>query len=246
MDRRERSGDLLAGLLALQQTWMGELYVALPGIVQSFDATKRTCVVQPAIKAQIMSESGGTRWDQMPLLLDCPVVFPGGGDVVLTFPLKQGDEVLVLFSDRCIDAWWQSGGIQNQAELRMHDLSDGYCLPGPSSIPRVEAGISTSDAQLRSRDGVARVRLDPATHGVFIETDTANVTVTPGFVSASVASNTIQVSGSGIIMGCGGSAGINITPSGVSITGTSINIAGRNFLTHHHTDPQGGNTGDVV
>src|SRR5206468_1066558 len=125
MDRRERSGDLLAGLLALQQSWAGELYVALPGLVQSFDPVKRTCVVQPAVKASIMTSDGSSRWDKMPLLLDCPVVFPGGGDVVLTFPLKLGDEVLVVFSDRCIDAWWQNGGLQNQAELRMHDLSDG-------------------------------------------------------------------------------------------------------------------------
>lgn len=261
MDRRERSGELLAGLLALQQAWAGELYVCLPGIVQSFDATKRTCVIQPAIKARVMDEVGGTQWTQMPLLLDCPVVFPGGGDVVITFPLKAGDEVLVHFADRCIDAWWQLGGIQNQAELRMHDLSDGFCTPGPSSIPRVEGGISTTLATMRSRDGVALISLDPAGHEIHVTTTGADVDVKPNEVKTTVGAASVDVTAAqvklavgatnatltntGIVANCGGTAGITMDSGTLSLTGT-VSINGREFLGHHHTDPQGGNTGGVV
>lgn len=159
MDRRERSGELLAGLLALKEEWAGTLWTSCPGIIQSFDASKRTCVVQPAIKAQVMNPQGETRWELLPLLLDCPVQFPQGGGFVLTFPLAQGDECLVVFADRCIDAWWQNGDVQPQAELRMHDLSDGFVIPGPRSIPKVEGGISTTEVQLRSVDGNRKVRI---------------------------------------------------------------------------------------
>lgn len=161
MDRRERSGELLAAILAFKEHVAADIWTALPAIIQSFDPDKKTCVVQPAIKAQLQDPTGTTAWVSLPLLLDCPVQFPGGGGVTLTFPLKEGDECLVVFASRCIDAWWQSGGIQVQAELRMHDLSDGYIIPGISSIPKVQPDISTTEAQLRSDDGTMKIRLDP-------------------------------------------------------------------------------------
>jgi hypothetical protein len=265
MDRRERSGDLLAGLLALQQSWAGELYVALPGIVQSFDPAKRTCVVQPAVKANVMTPDGSSRWDTMPLLLDCPVVFPGGGDVVLTFPLKLGDEVLVIFSDRCIDAWWQNGGLQNQAEFRMHDLSDGYCIPGPSSVPRVEASINPTKATLRSRDGVTFISVDPVGHEIDVITTGVQINVkpnevdviTPGAqvtaktneVDVDVGSSHVAVKPLEIDLTVGASS-ISMTPSGLSMATTACSISvtggqvavtgalvinGNPFVTHHHS-----------
>lgn len=160
MDRRERSGELLAALLAMQESWQAQVWTALPGIIQSFDPVKKTCVVQPAIMAQVMAEDGGKKWVQLPLLLDCPVQFAGGGGYTLTFPLQLGDECLVIFSSRCLDGWWQSGGIQAQVELRMHDLSDGFCIPGISSVPSVPANISINEVQLRSSDSELMVRVD--------------------------------------------------------------------------------------
>lgn len=161
LDRRERSGELTEAFLCAQEGHQARIWTALPGIVQSFDAGKKTCVVQPAIQAQVQDAAGNVSWVTLPLLLDCPVQFPGGGGVTLTFPLALGDECLVVFSSRCIDAWWQSGGIQAQAELRMHDLSDGFCIPGISSLPAVPANISASRAELRAVDGQQRVWLDP-------------------------------------------------------------------------------------
>ena len=90
----------------------------------------------------------------LPLLLDCPIMFQGGGGFIGTFPIGVGDEALVVFASRCIDSWWQSGGIQTQAELRMHDLSDGFAFIGPKSQPNViSGGFSTTSAQIRSTDG---------------------------------------------------------------------------------------------
>ncbi|SEI99117.1 hypothetical protein SAMN04244579_02726 [Azotobacter beijerinckii] len=138
-----------------------KLWTALPGIIQSFDASAMACVVQPAIQALVRDESGALTSVDLPLLLDCPAQFPAGGGCTLTFPVKPGDECLVVFSSRCIDAWWQSGGIQAQAELRMHDLSDGFALLGFRSQPRVIGAISTTSAQLRSDDGSTFIEVSP-------------------------------------------------------------------------------------
>lgn len=141
---------------------MTDVWTALPGIVQSYDAITNTCVVQPAIKGLVRAADGATSWVQLPLFQDVVVHFPGGGGLALTFPLAQGDEVLVIFSSRCIDAWWQSGGIQQQAELRMHDLSDGFAIPMVWSVPNVLPNISTTTTQLRNQAGTAYIELTPA------------------------------------------------------------------------------------
>ena len=138
------------------------IWTSFPGVIQSYDPTKRTCVVQPALKALVEDVNGVKSWINLPLLVDCPVQFPGGGGITLSFPIAAGDECLVIFSARCIDAWWQLGGVQVQAELRMHDLSDGMVIPGFSSVPNVEPALSTTKAQLRNKAGTTYVEVDAA------------------------------------------------------------------------------------
>ncbi|HFU6516427.1 TPA: Gp138 family membrane-puncturing spike protein [Klebsiella pneumoniae] len=146
----------------LAQAIMSAMRVAMPGIIQSFDPDAVTAVVQPAIKGAEQDESGAEVSVNLPLLVDVPVVFPRGGGCTLTFPVKAGDECLVIFADRCIDFWWQSGGIQEPVDERMHDLSDAFCIVGPQSQAKKIGGISTSAVELRSDDGETKLSLNPA------------------------------------------------------------------------------------
>lgn len=149
--------------------FQGRLWTALPGIVQSFDAQRMVCNVQPSIKSSVLGPDGSVTPVNMPMLLDCPVVFPGGGGCTLTFPISVGDECLMIFSSRCIDSWWLLGGVQGQAEFRMHNLSDGFALVGVRSQPR-KFTINTSGVQLRTDDGLAYLEIDPATHAMTFQT----------------------------------------------------------------------------
>lgn len=137
------------------------LWTALPGIVDRFDAERMTVDVQPTINGRLRSQKGEISSMQMPKLLDCPVLWQGGGGVTLTFPIVAGDECLVVFASRCIDAWWDQGGVQDPAEVRMHNLSDGFALVGVRSLPRAFE-VSSSEAVLRSDDGETFVKLNPA------------------------------------------------------------------------------------
>jgi hypothetical protein len=159
MLQTERVNDLQEALRAILGGWQAKLWTALPGTVQSYDATAGTCVIQPAIQAVITKPDGSVLTANLPLLLDVPVVYMGGGNFVATFPIKQKQEALVVFSSRCIDAWWQSGGVQPQAELRMHDMSDGFALIGPRSQANLIPNVSTDTAQLRSLDGTTYYEL---------------------------------------------------------------------------------------
>lgn len=177
MDRRERYNDPEEALRVALRAEKAGMWMSLPGIVQSFDPVAVTVVVQPAIKGRIMQKDGTWQSVNMPLLVDVPVSFPRGGGATLTFPVNTGDECLVVFADRCIDAWWQSGGIQEPMEPRMHDLSDGFAFIGPMSQAKKIGGISTSAVQLRSDDGAAYIELDPNSHAVNVNTS-GNVTTT--------------------------------------------------------------------
>lgn len=160
------------------------LWTALPGIVQSFDPVAMTCQVQPAIQGKVRAEDGTIMLVNMPMLLDCPVVFPHGGGCSMTFPIKPGDECLVVFSSRAIDLWWQSGGVQPPVEMRMHDLSDGFVLVGAYSQTKVLPNVSTQAVQLRSDDGQAFFELNPENHNFTLST--------PGNFSATVTDFSVQ------------------------------------------------------
>ena len=166
MRQYERYDDPLTVMKLALHSAKATIWTALPGIVESFDPETMTCTVQPAIQSIITDRDGEQTNRNMPLLLDCPVQFPAGGGCTLTFPVVKGDECLVVFASRCIDAWWQAGGIQTQAELRINDRSDGFALLGFRSLPRTIGGISLNAVQLRSDDGQAFVEVNPTSHAI--------------------------------------------------------------------------------
>ena len=124
------------------------LRVAVPGIIQSFDAIEQTVRVQPAIREMVTGSDYVPVPIELPALLDVPIVLPRAGDYVLTLPVQAGDECLVIFADQCMDAWWQNGGVQNPMERRRHDLSDGFAILGTWSQPRRLAKFSADTMQL--------------------------------------------------------------------------------------------------
>jgi hypothetical protein len=153
-DPREYLNDQEEGTRLAQDGHQARIWTAMPAIIQSIDLTKNTCVCQIAIQGRYEDQDGNLNWVNIGLLQDVPIVFPSAGGMSLTFPIAAGDEVLVVFASRCIDSWWQNGGFENKPiEYRMHDLSDGFAIPGPKSVPKAINGISTTDVQLRNLTG---------------------------------------------------------------------------------------------
>lgn len=222
MDRRERAGDPNEMMLAALEGHQSQMWTALPGFIVSFNAAKQTCTVQPTLKCQFEQQDGSFQWVQMPVIQDIPVFFPKGGGATLTFPIAANDECLLVFASRCIDSWWQSGGIQVQADKRMHDLSDAMAFVGFSSVPQVIGSISTTAAQLRSNDGNAVVSLNPSTHEVDV--------VTSGVLN--IQASQINITGPITLTG-------SLTASG------DVKAEGHSLATHLHTGvtPGASNTG---
>ena len=126
-------GGQLTQMEMLKSDVSSNLRVAIPGIIKAFDAATQTVKVQPAIREIIYDGVGTPNHVQLPELLDVPIIMPHAGDYAITLPIQPGDECLVIYADMCIDGWWQSGDVQNQVEMRRHDLSDGFAILGPWS-----------------------------------------------------------------------------------------------------------------
>ncbi|EPG8229692.1 Gp138 family membrane-puncturing spike protein [Klebsiella pneumoniae] len=226
----------------LAQAIMSAMRVSMPGIIQSFDPDAVTAVVQPAIKGVEQDESGADVSVNIPLLVDVPVVFPRGGGCTLTFPVKAGDECLVIFADRCIDFWWQSGGVQEPVDERMHDLSDAFCIVGPQSQAKKIGGISTTAAQLRTDDGSAFIEV-AAGHDVTVKTSgklTASADGGTEITSPEIILNGNVTINGNLSQGMGESGGSATMHGPVTVT-NDVTAGGKSLMTHTHGGVEHGN-----
>ena len=80
---------------ALEQRFK-ELQTMMPGIVEKYDAEKRTVKVKPALNIVYTNQPPQERQP----LENVPVVFPGGKDFSITWELEEGDPVIIIYSHR--------------------------------------------------------------------------------------------------------------------------------------------------
>lgn len=262
-DRRERLDDDVVSLNVALEGFQAGLWTSMPVKVVSVAklASQNTVNLQPTIMGKYRGPTDQTYSNfKMPILLDCPVNFPGGGPFVLTFPIAVGDEGLVLIANRCIDAWFASGADDNvQTEMRMHDLSDGFFLPGFRSRPHKVGSLNLTDVELRSFERNAFISIKPD-NTITVETaGTANVSAT----TLTATANTITLNGpttingdvtvNGNITATGDITTVSGSITGATVWGTANLMYGmspsiKSVGLHHHTGGTltGGLTGNNV
>lgn len=113
------------------------------GQINSFDPAKKTAEVQILFKGM---RADGTIFSN-PQLVDCPVFTPQGGGAFLQLPIAAGDQCIVIFSDRNLDYWFQSGGESVPADERCHDLSDGIALVGVNALTSAMEAYDPEEAK---------------------------------------------------------------------------------------------------
>lgn len=235
MDRNQIVNDPELAMRIILDGRQSKIWTAIPGIIDSVDFSDLTCSVQPTIQGTVENENGSKTLVDLPLLIKVPIIFPKGGGFSITFPIAEGDEVLVVFSSRCIDAWWQSGGINRPMEARMHDLSDGFAIPGPYSVPNVIDNVSSSSLQIRNDAGTSYIEID----------ETGKIKLLSATIIDVVAptinlSGTINITGTLAVTG-----GISATGS---ISATNVTAGVVSLLTHVHSGVTtgGGTSGPPV
>lgn len=162
--------------------------------IQSFDSSKQTVTATINYTKTIFelnTETGLYRPVQnaYPLMVDVPVIVLGGGAAHLTFPIAQGDQALILFNDRNIDNWFQSGQAGPVANSRAHSFSDGLALVGLNSLNTLISTYDTMRAVLRNGTtgvgvGATQVKIYNATNGSLGLAMTAFLTALTAFATA--------------------------------------------------------------
>ena len=195
---------------------MKNVGTSIPGHVVAFDPKTQTAQVQIGIKRV---EVGGKQVD-IPPLIQSPVHIYGG-DFAVEIEIKKGDEGLIIFSQRCIDEWLNSGGVANNPIVRFHDFSDSLFIPGFRSNPSALHDFENNGIRLRNKAG---------DNYIWLKND--------GAIELKGASLDIDVTGDINIKG----KDLDFDVDEFTHGGTDIGITHR----HDGVDPGVGNTGEPI
>lgn len=166
-----------------------ELHTCMPGKIVSFDTDTQIAEIQPLIR-RIFVNSGPV---DLPLCISCPVMFPRAGGFSMTFPVTVGDECMIMFSERALDTWLQSGGVQLPLDTRRHSLSDAIAILGLYSQPNKLESFFTTGIEIKADDGSIYFRLDGT--GITIKGNVnidGNITMTGTSTATDHTSDTIS------------------------------------------------------
>jgi hypothetical protein len=215
---------------------MKTVYTSIPGHVLAFDPKTQRAQIQIGIQRV---DINGVAWVPAPIV-DVPVSFPGDGFTV-EFQIDVGCEGLVHFSQRCIDAWKQTGGTADNPAARFHNQQDAVFVPGIRSLPNVIKSFSNNGIKLRNEDGsqYAWLKNDGS---VAVGNAQASVNISmDGLINLLNASGSIQLlaNGNAVINGVVFTPqGKIIAPAGGGFTGST----GIPYESHRH-DENGNITG---
>jgi hypothetical protein len=135
---------------AIKDMVQGELrkvHTMCPGKVLSYDAATQTAKVELLVKKRYKDpETDEIVYDRALIIPQCPVAFPSGGGFSITFPLQEGDAVVVLFAERSLSEWKASPNNTPQEPFdgRVFNASDAIVIPGAPSPSRPLAGNATA------------------------------------------------------------------------------------------------------
>lgn len=106
------------------------------GEIVSFDKTDQTVTVKVLHIEDNNYDLYLDKEIEYPLLQKVPVIVLQGGGSKITFPIKAGDQCLLLFCDYMIDGWWVSGESKPSIVPRKHDISDAIAIVGLQAITK--------------------------------------------------------------------------------------------------------------
>lgn len=200
---------------AVTRTLMS-VYTSVPGYVTAFTpATQRAQVQIGLVRVNI----DGATFNPPPIV-DVPVQFAGSG-FVLEHQISPGCEGIILFSQRCIDGWKQTGGIADNPVVRFHNMQDAYFIPGIRSNGKVISGFANDGIRIRSANGAQHVWLKG--DGSVIMRNGAGA-VTLG------ADGTVNING------------VTIDKNGNMTVPNSVKVQGKELANHTHGNVQSGNS----
>lgn len=208
---------------------MKSVGTSIPGHVLSFDPGTQLAQLQIGISS---TTQDGRKLTPAPII-ECPVQFSGGGGWSIEHKIVAGDEGIIIFSQRCVDAWIETGGVAENPISRFHDKQDAYFVPGIRSKPNSISNFANDGVKIRNEDGGVYVWVkDDA--GIDMQNGMGNITMLP----------TGEVNINGVIFSTtGGVTAPESVWSPVMEATTSLIVNSQEMNQHQHDDSGSYNVG---
>jgi hypothetical protein len=142
--------DVLAGAIDRR---LSNLHTAIPGIVDSYNPDTKTVDVTPALKRKLIDTGEEISIQKIE---GVPVGYYQTNDFIFSFPLKEGDEVMLIVMERSIDQWLKKGGIVSPNDQRKFDLSDAVAYP---TIKPLGTGLPADSDNVLIKHGSSEFKL---------------------------------------------------------------------------------------
>jgi len=143
------------------QNALQRLHTVIPAKVMAFNETNQTIDALPTIQRVFLNEDKSLRYEDYPLIKECPVVFIQGGSFIITTPIAAGDQCLLFFSEKCIDNWWTADSVTKSSrpfEMRSFDLSDGFALVGINNLATKISNYDKNNLVIRTKDNAKYIK----------------------------------------------------------------------------------------
>jgi hypothetical protein len=211
---------------------MKGVFTASPGHILTFDPDLQRAQVMVGL--QTVTTDGVTLTP--PPIVDVPVLFLGGTQFACIHQIDPGDEGLIVFSQRCVDGWKQTGGVANNPIARFHSAQDAFFIPGFRPLATKIAGFANDGIRLQSRDGSRHVWIKKSGE-IVADNGAAQAQLTPaGAVNILNGAGSIKLLPDGRVV-------INevciINPDG-TIEAPNVTFGGISGIGHKHGNVQNG------
>ena len=207
--------EFTQGIKDRMQDMLRDAHTAIPGRIVSFDADKCEASILPYGKYK---KPDGSMMDY-PQLNEVPIyVMQGSGQTAsVVFPIKSGDECVILFSEQALDGWRKKS--ESGTDLRF-DLSNAVAVVGLFSKPNPLVKEACADNSLIIEKDGERVRLKKG-ESYIRDTAGQSITLTPEAITI-VANNAV--------VNVGGNAKVDVSGNASLQTGGSVSVnAGGNM-----------------
>lgn len=150
----------------LEKWSRSHLHTAMPGIVDTYNDDKRRATVRPALRLVMATDIPGEDGEavERALAVNVPVAWTaaGGGSpngIMFVFPLKAGDRGWLMFSERGMTEFKETGDLATPDKARFFDESDAVFLPLDFGHPTDPTIVDNDAASLQTYDGNAAITL---------------------------------------------------------------------------------------
>jgi hypothetical protein len=162
----ERDPDEFEAITAVVESMLMEVHTAIPGMIEKWDAATPGVADVSAVIQRVYYGAGDDGEDlvvDQPVITNAPIAYPRGGGFVITWPLRKGDPVLLVFSQRSLDAYLETDGKthHDSGDDRKHNISDAIIIPGLSTTKAPIPIAHATDLVLGLEDGSGELHIKP-------------------------------------------------------------------------------------